>query len=67
MLARAAMFIQGDSTRKVTAITERLSGSETISNKAGRTAALLNEADASGRRAPSYTCMQIKLDANVLL
>ena len=43
LLALAEMYVQGVSTRKVAAITERLCGSEVSSTQVSRAAALLDE------------------------
>ena len=63
MLALAEMYVQGVSTRKVTAITERLCGSEISSTQVSRAAALLDEVLEAWRNRPLGTIIYLYLDA----
>jgi transposase-like protein len=63
MLALAEMYVQGVSTRKVAAITERLCGSEVSSTQVSRAAALLDEVLEAWRNRPMGTIVYLYLDA----
>jgi len=63
MLALAEMYVQGVSTRKVAAITERLCGSEISSTQVSRAAALLDEVLEAWRNRPLDTIIYLYLDA----
>ncbi len=63
MLALAEMYVQGVSTRKVAAITERLCGSEISSTQVSRASALLDEALEAWRNRPLGTVIYLYLDA----
>jgi putative transposase len=63
MLALAEMYVQGVSTRKVAAITERLCGSEISSTQVSRAAALLDEVLEAWRNRPLGTVIYLYLDA----
>jgi putative transposase len=63
MLALAEMYVQGVSTRKVAAITERLCGSEISSTQVSRAAALLDEVLEAWRNTPLGTIIYLYLDA----
>ena len=63
MLALAEMYVQGVSTRKVAAITERLCGSEISSTQVSRAAALLDEVLEAWRNRPLGTIIYLYLDA----
>jgi transposase-like protein len=63
MLALAEMYVQGVSTRKVAAITERLCGSEVSSTQVSRAAALLDEVLEAWRNRPLSTIVYLYLDA----
>jgi len=63
MLALAEMYVQGVSTRKVAAITERLCGSEISSTQVSRAAALLDEVLEAWRKRPLGTITYLYLDA----
>jgi len=63
MLALAEMYVQGVSTRKVAAITERLCGSEVSSTQVSRAAALLDEVLEAWRNRPLGTVVYLYLDA----
>ena len=63
MLALAEMYVQGVSTRKVAAITERLCGSEVSSTQVSRAAALLDEVLEAWRNRPLGTVIYLYLDA----
>jgi transposase-like protein len=62
-LALAEMYVQGVSTRKVAAITERLCGSEVSSTQVSRAAALLDEVLEAWRNRPLSTIIYLYLDA----
>ena len=62
-LALAEMYVQGVSTRKVSAITERLCGSEISSTQVSRAAALLDEVLEAWRKRPLGTIIYLYLDA----
>lgn len=57
------MYVQGVSTRKVAAITERLCGSEISSTQVSRAAALLDEVLEAWRNRPLDTIIYLYLDA----
>lgn len=63
MLALAEMYVQGVSTRKVAAITERLCGSQISSTQVSRAAALLDEVLEAWRNRPLGTVVYLYLDA----
>jgi transposase-like protein len=63
MLALAEMYVQGVSTRKVAAITERLCGTEISSMQVSRAAALLDEVLEAWRNRPLSTIIYLYLDA----
>jgi transposase-like protein len=63
MLALAEMYVQGVSTRKVAAITERLCGSEISSTQVSKAAALLDEVLEAWRNRPLSTVIYLFLDA----
>ena len=63
MLALAEMYVQGVSTRKVAAITERLCGSEISSTQVSKAAALLDEVLEAWRNRPLSTVIYLYLDA----
>ncbi len=63
MLALAEMYVQGVSTRKVAAITERLCGSEVSSTQVSRASALLDEVLEAWRNRPLSTIVYLYLDA----
>jgi putative transposase len=63
MLTLAEMYVQGVSTRKVAAITERLCGSEISSTQVSRAAALLDEVLEAWRNRPLGTIIYLYLDA----
>jgi putative transposase len=63
MLALAEMYVQGVSTRKVTAITERLCGSEISSTQVSRAAAMLDEVLEAWRNRQLGTIIYLYLDA----
>jgi len=63
MLALAEMYVQGVSTRKVAAITERLCGSEISSTQVSQAAALLDEVLEAWRNRPLGTIIYLYLDA----
>jgi putative transposase len=63
MLALAEMYVQGVSTRKVAAITERLCGSEVSSTQVSRAAALMDEVLEAWRNRPLSTIIYLYLDA----
>ena len=63
MLALAEMYVQGVSTRKVAAITEKLCGSEISSTQVSRAAALLDEVLEAWRNRPQGTIIYLYLDA----
>ena len=63
MLALAEMYVQGVSTRKVAAITERLCGSEVSSAQVSRASALLDEVVEAWRNRPLGTAIYLYLDA----
>lgn len=63
MLALAEMYVQGVSTRKVAAITERLCGSEISSTQVSRAAAMLDEVLEAWRNRPLGTVIYLYLDA----
>lgn len=63
MLALAEMYVQGVSTRKVAAITERLCGSEISSTQVSRAAAMLDEVLEAWRNRPLGTIVYLYLDA----
>jgi putative transposase len=63
MLALAKMYVQGVSTRKVAAITERLCVSEISSTQVSRAAALLDEALEAWHNRPLGTIIYLYLDA----
>jgi len=63
MLALAEMYVQGVSTRKVAAITERLCGSEISSTQVSRAAALLDDVLEAWRNRPLGTIIYLYLDA----
>ena len=63
MLALAEMYVQGVSTRKVAAITERLCGSEISSTQVSRAAAMLDEVLEAWRNRPLGTIIYLYLDA----
>ena len=63
MLALAEMYMQGVSTRKVSAITERLCGSEISSTQVSRATALLDEVLEAWRNRPLGTVIYLYLDA----
>jgi transposase-like protein len=62
-LALAEMYVQGVSTRKVAAITERLCGTEISSMQVSRAAALLDEVLEAWRNRPLSTIIYLYLDA----
>jgi len=63
MLALAEMYVQGVSTRKVAAITERLCGSQISSTQVSRAAALLDEVLQAWRNRPLDAIIYLYLDA----
>jgi putative transposase len=63
MLALAEMYVQGVSTRKVAAITERLCGSEVSSTQVSRAAALMDEVLETWHNRPLSTIIYLYLDA----
>lgn len=63
MLALAEMYVQGVSTRKVAAITERLCGSKISSTQVSRAAGLLDEALEPWRNRPLGPIVYLYLDA----
>ena len=63
MLALAEMYVQGVSTRKVSAITEKLCGREISSTQVSRAAALLDEVLEPWRNRPLGTVIYLYLDA----
>jgi putative transposase len=63
MLALAEMYVQGVSTRKVAAITERLCGAEISSMQVSRAATLLDEVLGAWRNRPLGTLIYLYLDA----
>lgn len=63
MLALAEMYVQGVSTRKVAAITERLCGIEISSTQVSRAAALLDGVLEDWRNRPLDTVIYLYLDA----
>jgi putative transposase len=63
MLALAEMYVQGVSTRKVAAVTERLCGSEISSTQVSRAAAQLDEVLEAWRNRPLDTIIYLYLDA----
>jgi transposase-like protein len=63
VLALAEMYVQGVSTRKVAAITEKLCGSEISSTQVSRAAALLDEVLEAWRNRPLGTVIYLYLDA----
>ena len=63
MLALAEMYVQGVSTRKVAAITERLCGTEISSTQVSRAAAMLDEVLEAWRNRPLGTVIYLYLDA----
>ena len=63
MLALAEMYVQGVSTRKVTAITEQLCGTAVSSTQVSRAAALLDEVLEAWRRRPLGEVKVLYLDA----
>jgi transposase-like protein len=63
MLALAEMYVQGVSTRKVAAITERLCGNQISSTQVSRAAALLDEVLEAWRNRPLDTILYLYLDA----
>ena len=63
MLALAEMYVQGVSTRKVAAITERLCGSEISSTQVSKAAALLDEVLKAWRNRPLGAIIYLYLDA----
>ena len=63
MLALAEMYVQGVSTRKVAAITERLCGREISSTQVSRASALLDEVLEAWRNRPLGTIIYLYLDA----
>jgi transposase-like protein len=62
-LALAEMYLQGVSTRKVSAIIEQLCGSEVSSTQVSRAAKLLDEALQQWRERPLNECRYLFLDA----
>jgi len=62
-LALAEMYVQGVSTRKVTAITEQLCGVSVSSTQVSRAAALLDEQLEAWRNRPLGRCHYLYLDA----
>jgi transposase-like protein len=62
-LALAEMYVQGVSTRKVAAITERLCGTEISSMQVSRAATLLDEVLEAWRNRPLSTIIYLYLDA----
>jgi len=63
MLALAEMYVQGVSTRKVAAITERLCGSKISSTQVSRAAGLLDEVLEAWRKRPLGPIIYLYLDA----
>jgi len=63
MLALAEMYVQGVSTRKVAAITERLCGSEISSTQVSRASALLDKVLEAWRNRALGTVIYLYLDA----
>jgi putative transposase len=63
LLALAEMYVQGVSTRKVAAITERLCGSEVSAMQVSRAAALLDGVLEAWRNRPLGTIIYLYLDA----
>ncbi|UCF26967.1 MAG: IS256 family transposase, partial [Chloroflexota bacterium] len=63
MLALAEMYVQGVSTRRVAAITEKLCGSKISSAQVSRAAALLDEGLEPWRNHPLDTIIYLYLDA----
>jgi putative transposase len=63
MLALAEMYVQGVSTRKVAAITERLCGSQISSAQVSRAAAMLDEVLEGWRNRPLGAILYLYLDA----
>ena len=63
-LALAEMYVQGVSTRKVAAITERLCGIEVSSTQVSQAAALLDEQLRAWRERPLGRCPYLYLDAH---
>lgn len=62
-LTLAEMYVQGVSTRKVAAITERLCGTSVSSTQVSRAAALLDEVLEAWRRGPLGEVVYLYLDA----
>lgn len=62
-LALAEMYVQGVSTRKVSAITEQLCGTEISSSQVSRAAALLDESLENWRNRPLGVFPYVRLDA----
>lgn len=62
-MALAEMYVQGVSTRKVSAITEKLCGTELTSMQVSRAAALLDESLAAWRNRPISGIKYLVLDA----
>ena len=65
MLALAEMYVQGVSTRKVAAITERLCGNAVSSTQVSRAAALLDEVLEAWRNRPLGPIIYLYLDAHL--
>jgi len=63
LLALAEMYVQGVSTRKVAAITERLCGREISSTQVSRAAAMLDEVLEAWRNRPLGAVIYLYLDA----
>jgi len=63
-LALAEMYVQGVSTRKVAAITEKLCGLEVSSTQVSQAAALLDEQLQAWRERPLGRCPYVYLDAH---
>jgi putative transposase len=63
MLTMAEMYVQGVSTRKVAAITERLCGTSVSSTQVSRAAALLDEVLEAWRKRPLGEVIYLYLDA----
>jgi putative transposase len=62
-LTLAEMYVQGVSTRKVAAITERLCGTSVSSTQVSRAAVLLDEVLEAGRKRPLGEVIYLYLDA----
>ena len=63
MLTLAEMYVQGVSTRKVSAITEQLCGTSVSSTQVSRAASMLDEVLVAWRKRPSGEVIYLYLDA----